>query len=204
MERAIPESVAAAVSSWLRWLPRWEPGTHRGRTRPCALCLGNPMLATGGLGSDVPHAVTHALATRLKRISDRVVEDYTARNLPLLESELRPVADADRSADPAFDGLPLDPEPEPGAPFLFTFAQFTVPDTPPPERPPLSDAAKQALRAELRLADECGRHATGLMVLALGEHAAAIRAAIERFVEPQIDALLAELAQELDAPPGSW
>lgn len=162
------------------------------------------MLAAAGLGSDVPHTVTHALATRLKRISDRVVEDYTSRNLPLLESELRPGTTRERGDDPEFDGLPLDPEPEPGVPFLFTFAQFEVPDAPPPERPPLSDAAKQALRAELRLADECGRHVTGLMVMALREQVAPIHAAIERFVEPQIDALLAELAQELDAPPGAW
>lgn len=209
MERAIPEGVWAAVASWLRWVPRWEPGTHRGRTKPCPLCLGNPMLAAAGLSADVPHAVAHALATRLKRISDRTVEEYTSRNLPLLESELRgsslpSTPGSAEQSDPEHEGLELDPEPEPGVPFLFTFAELREPTLPAINRPPLSDAAKQALRAELRLADECGRHTTGLIALALAEHRDVIQAALATHVEPQIDALLAELAEELNSPPSTW
>src|SRR6185312_16688269 len=77
-----------SVDAWLRWLPRWEPATHRGRVAPCRRCFGSPILSAAGLGADVPHAVQHGLSTRIKTIVDHAVAEYTARNLPMLQTEL--------------------------------------------------------------------------------------------------------------------
>ena len=49
MERSLETQVDQAVESWLRWLPRWEPATHRGRVAPCRRCLGSPVLSAAGL-----------------------------------------------------------------------------------------------------------------------------------------------------------
>ncbi|MCS4277643.1 hypothetical protein M2390_002852 [Mycetocola sp. BIGb0189] len=209
MDRTLEDRVAAAVRSWGRWVPRWQPGDSRARTRPCRLCLGSPLLRQAGLDADVPHAVGHALATRLKRITDAEVASYTDRNLPTLSAELSHAEDRARVAyrpqeglDPEFEGLPLDPEPEPGAPFLFTIeglARQSARDMPAP--PPLSEEAKAALRTEIRLADECGQHATALISRVLEGHRQEIRGVLARYVEPQIQALLADLQRELDFPP---
>ena len=49
--------------------------------------------------------------------------------------------------EPEFEGLPLDPEPQPGAPFLFTISGLAEEaDAGIPALPPLSDEAKAALR----------------------------------------------------------
>lgn len=201
--------MAAAVRSWGRWVPRWRPGESRARTRPCRLCLGSPLLGQAGLDADVPHAVGHALATRLKRITDSEVAVYTDRNLPTLAAELNRAEDRARRSyrpqeglDPEFEGLPLDPDPEPDAPFLFTLAglaQESTRELPPPA--PLSEEAKAALRTEIRLADECGQHAVALIGRALVSHRPEISATLDRYVEPQIQALLADLQRELDVPP---
>ena len=122
----------------------------------------------------------HGLSTRIKTIVDHAVAEYTARNLPMLQRELDQQAARNRARsyrpadglDPEFDGLPLDPEPVPGAPFLFTIAGMAdeaVADLPP--LPPLSDEAKVALRQEVALADEyanmVGREICGILLLSL-------------------------------------
>ncbi len=201
--------VSQAVDAWLRWLPRWEPATHRGRVAPCRRCIGPPVLSAAGLGSDVPHAVQHGLSTRLKTIVDHAVADYTALNLPILQGELDHQAARNRARayrpdenlDPEFEGLPLDPEPVPGAPFLFTISGLAdEADAEVPSLPPLSDDAKAALRVELKLADDyanmIGRE---ICTLLLG-HRTRIRAAVSQHVEPQVEALLEELTRSLDAP----
>jgi hypothetical protein len=129
MAEQIEGRVSSAVDAWLRWLPRWRVGTARGRTRPCRVCLGSPVATAAGFDHDVPHAVQHALLNRMRQIVDDDVDEYTARNLPLVTRELR-LAEAreargyrpDEGLDPEFQGLDLDPEPEPGQPFLFTLA----------------------------------------------------------------------------------
>ncbi|MET1042517.1 MAG: spermidine/putrescine ABC transporter substrate-binding protein, partial [Microbacteriaceae bacterium] len=83
MDRSLDTRVSQAVDAWLRWLPRWQPSTHRGRTRLCRRCFGSPIMAAVGLDHDVPHAVQHGLSTRVKSIVDDIVDDYTQRNLPL-------------------------------------------------------------------------------------------------------------------------
>ncbi len=209
MERSLETQVSQAVEAWLRWLPRWTPATHRGRVAPCRRCLGSPILAAAGIGADVPHAVQHGLSTRVKTIVDRHVSRYTELNLPMLQTELdqqqarnrarsyRP----DEGLEPEHEGMPLDPDPVPGAPFLFTIeglASEAAQEV--PSLPPLSDDAKAALRQEVALADEyanmIGREVCALLLA----HRLRIQEAIEAFVEPQIETMLAELTQSLDAP----
>lgn len=145
----------------------------------------------------------------MKTIVDRAVATYTSRNLPMLQAELDNQAERNRArryrpADdlaPEFEGMPLDPDPVPGAPFLFTIsglAEEANEDV--PALPPLSEDAKQALRQEVTLADDyanmIGREVCGMLY----SHRLRIRESVEQFVEPQIEAMLAELAQALDAP----
>ncbi|KHK99534.1 spermidine/putrescine ABC transporter substrate-binding protein [Microbacterium mangrovi] len=209
MERSLETQVSQAVDAWLRWLPRWQPATHRGRSAPCRLCFGSPVLSAAGLGADVPHGVQHGLSTRVKTIVDHAVSDYTARNLPMLQAELDQQATRNRARsyrpseglDPEFEGMPLDPDPEPGAPFLFTIAGLAAEaDADVPALPPLSAEAKAALRQEVGLADDyanmIGREVCGILL----HHRLRIQEAVAEFVEPQIEALLAELTQSLDAP----
>lgn len=162
-----------------------------------------------GLDDDTPHGVQHGLSTRIKTIVDQRVATYTANNLPLLQSELDQQAARNNARSyrpredltPEFEGLPLDPEPEPGAPFLFTIAGFeqeAAQDAPP--LPPLSTEAKQALRHEVRLADAFANDIGGEVCRILETHRSRIRAAVAEFVDPQIDAMLKELTTSLDAP----
>jgi len=209
VERSLDTQVNQAVDAWLRWLPRWEPATHRGRAAPCRRCLGSPVLAAAGLAGDVPHGVQHGLSTRIKTIVDRAVAEYTALNLPMLQSELDQQAERNRARsyrpaeglDPEFEGLPLDPDPVPGAPFLFTIEGLAnEAEEEVPSLPPLSEEAKAALRQEVGLADEyanlVGREVCGLLL----QHRLRIQAAVAEYVEPQIEALLADLTRQLDAP----
>lgn len=209
VERSLDTQVSQAVDAWLRWVPRWEPATHRGRVAPCRRCLGSPILSAAGLGADVPHGVQHGLSTRIKTIVDHAVAEYTSRNLPMLQAELDQQAARNRARsyrpteglDPEFEGLPLDPDPLPGAPFLFTLAGLaSEEEAQVPNLPPLSEAAKAALRREVALADEyanlIGREVCGILL----HHRLRIHAAVVEFVEPQIEAMLADLAQTLDAP----
>lgn len=213
MERGVDGMVGSAVDAWIRWLPRWKPPTHRVRTRVCTRCLGSPVLAAAGIDTDVPHAVQHALASRMKTIVDRLVDDYTERNLPLLARELAQTEDRknrryrpERGLDPEYDGLQLDPDPVPDEPFLFTLAELAEDGEVPESMRPveLSDEEKQALRTEIRLADECAVHAGRLVCLALQQHRMRIRQAVAEVVEPQIAAMMASLSENLDAPLSGW
>ncbi len=209
MERSLETQVDLAVEAWLRWVPRWEPATHRGRIAPCRRCLGSPILSAAGISGNVPHGVQHGLSTRIKTIVDHAVAEYTARNLPMLQAELDQQAARNRSRSyrpseglaPEFEGLPLDPDPVPGAPFLFTIAGLADAESVElPPLPPLSDEAKAALRQEVGLADEyanmVGREICGILL----RHRLTVQAAISQHVEPQIEALLAELTDSLDSP----
>lgn len=201
--------VDQAVEAWLRWVPRWEPATHRGRMAPCRRCLGSPVLSAVGIGSNVPHGVQHGLSTRIKTVVDHAVAEYTAKNLPMLQAELDQQAARNRARsyrpsedlDPEFEGMPLDPDPVPGAPFLFTIAGLADQEAAElPPLPPLSADAKVALRQEVALADDyanmIGREICGMLL----RHRLAVQSAISQYVEPQIEALLAELTQSLDSP----
>ncbi|WP_243229780.1 spermidine/putrescine ABC transporter substrate-binding protein [Microbacterium sp. CIAB417] len=209
MERSLETQVDQAVEAWLRWVPRWEPATHRGRVAPCRRCLGSPVLSAVGIGGNVPHGVQHGLSTRIKTIVDHAVADYTAQNLPMLQRELDQQAARNRARSyrpgedlaPEFEGMPLDPDPIPGAPFLFTIAGLADQEAAElPPLPPLTDEAKAALRQEVTLADEyanlVGREICGILL----RHRLAVQAAISQYVEPQIEAMLEELTRSLDAP----
>jgi len=209
MEQTIDGRVRSAVDAWLRWLPRWEVGDGRGRTKLCRTCFGSPVAKAAGFDADVPHAVQHALLQRLKRIVDDEVAHYTERNLPLLRKELgaidrRKAARPYRPTEglpPEYEGLELDPDPEPGSPFLFTIAELAAqePAEPQPELPPLSEAAKEALRSEVALADGCATSTGFAICAALEPHREQLAQAIRRHVEPQVQALLDELTRELFA-----
>ncbi|QAY60234.1 spermidine/putrescine ABC transporter substrate-binding protein [Microbacterium protaetiae] len=209
MERSLETQVSRAVDAWLRWLPRWEPATHRGRVAVCRRCFGSPVLSAAGVGSDVPHGVQHGLSIRIKAIIDRAVAEYTARNLPMLQAELDQQAERNRARsyrpgeglDPEFEGMPLDPEPMPGAPFLFTLAGMAdEADAEIPALPPLSEEAKTALRQEVGLADEYANMVGREVCTILLSHRLRIQSAIAEFVEPQVAALLEDLTRSLDAP----
>lgn len=210
MAATIEERVTVAVDAWLRWVPGWRPGTHSGRARLCRRCTGSPILAASGLAGDVPHQVTHALVSRMQRIIDRRVDEFTEAELPSLRAELAgdeiwKVGGYDPSAglDPEFDGIDPDPEPaDAGQPFLFTLsglAEETKPEPPLP-RPPLRAEEKQRLRHEIELADRCAEDAGRAVCFALTSHRARIEAAIARFVEPQVRAMLEELSRTLEPP----
>ena len=168
------------------------------------------MLIAAGLGHDVPHQVTHALTSRMQRIIDRGVDEFTERELPLLHAELTgeelwssggydPVA----GLEPEYDGIDPDPEPADGTqPFLFTLAGLAEearPEAPLP-RPPLTARERQILAAEIERADDCAEHIGRELCLALVSHRPRITAAVERFVEPQVQALLDELSRNLEPP----
>ncbi|XPP27842.1 MAG: spermidine/putrescine ABC transporter substrate-binding protein [Leucobacter sp.] len=206
---SIPERVAAGVDAWLRWLPSWQPGTHRGRSRMCRRCTGSPLLVAAGIAGEVPHQVAHALTSRMQRIIDRVVDDYTERELPTLHAELtgeqlwqtggfEPAA----GLDPEYDGVDLDPETDDEQPFLFTMAELAEQSRPEPPlpRPPLSAEEKQRLRREIELADRYAEDAGQQLCFALAEHRPRIQAAVQRFVEPQIQGMLEELSKHLEPP----
>jgi len=205
----IDGQVRTAVDLWLRWLPRWQIGSARPRTRICRRCMGSPIATAAGFGPDVPHPVQHALIGRVSTIVEDAVDDYTARNLPLLKRELDRSDARKRTAgyqpadglSPEFQGLDIDPEPEPGAPFLFTLAELTgtgAESSAP--REPLSDEAKAALHREIALSDECARTPGTAVCLALVDHRERIAEAVERLVEPQIAALVSDMFAGLDGP----
>ena len=203
--------VIAAIESWMRWLPSWQPGSHRTRARVCRRCVGSPIVAAAQIQDDVPHQVTHALVARMQRIIDTTVDEYTERNLPHLHAELTSSAEWHASSGyrpaeglpPEFDGLDVDPLPHSDdQPFLFTLAELARDTAAPPPlpRPPLTPEEKHSLRQEIELADQCALETGQTVCFAVAEHSARIRAAIGRFVEPQIQQLLNELSQALESP----
>ncbi|WP_105033355.1 spermidine/putrescine ABC transporter substrate-binding protein [Cryobacterium aureum] len=141
-------------------------------------------------------------------------------------SERRESAQAYRPSEglePELRGLDLDPQPAADAPYLFTFSELADQQTPeiqptppsPAEQelqvelpapapfdslPPLSPKEKAALKAEMALADEFATQ-VGLRVCAqLAQQKPRLLAAIAEFVEPQVQALLADLESTLDSP----
>ena len=81
--------------------------------------------------------------------------------------------------EPEFEGLPLDPEPQPGAPFLFTISGLAEEaDAGIPALPPLSDEAKAALRQEVGLADDYANMVGREVCTILLHHRLRIQAAI--------------------------
>ncbi|MCB1273095.1 MAG: spermidine/putrescine ABC transporter substrate-binding protein [Leucobacter sp.] len=203
------DRVAGAVDAWLRWVPGWQPGTHRGRSRMCRRCTGSPVLQAAGIEGSVPHQVAHALTSRMQRIIDRAVDEYTERELPHLQAELSGEQlwntggyEPGAGLDPEYDGLDLDPDTDDEQPFLFTLAglaEETRPEPPLP-RPPLSAEEKRQLVREIELADRFADDAGRQLCFAITEHRDRIRAAVERFVEPQIQAMLEELSRHLEPP----
>jgi len=165
-------------------------------------------MAAAGLDTNVPHAVQHAMAMRVKLVIDASVEEYTELNLPLLSREMKLTEERKAAAsykpteglEPEYEGLDLDPPPAPGAPYLFTFAELAEDgpaDAAPPPPPPLTAEEKAAIRVELKLADDyaiqVGRRACAELV----QHRERIVAAVAEFVEPQVQALLADLDNSL-------
>ena len=223
MDRSIESRVNHEVENWLRWIIRWRPATHRGRARLCRQCFGSPIISSAGLAVDVPHAVQHALSMRMKIVIDASVDEYTELNLPMLAHELnlserRESAQAFRPAeglDPEFRGLDLDPQPAADAPYLFTFSELAdqqpldpqpaptpsltpSASTPADPLPPLTAEEKVALKAEMQLADQFATQ-VGLRVCAqLAHERPRLLAAIAQYVEPQVQALLADLESTLD------
>lgn len=209
MRDPIEDRVDAGVDAWLRWLPSWTPGTHRGRARMCRRCTGSPVLAAAGIAGEVPHQVAHALSSRMQRIIDKAVDDYTERELPALHAELSGEQlwhtagfEPGAGLDPEYDGLDLDPEAEGDQPFLFTMAELAEQSRPEPPlpRPPLSAEEKQRLVREIELADTFAEDAGQRLCFALSAHRPRIEAAVQRFVEPQIQSLLEELSKHLEPP----
>lgn len=206
----VEERVTSAVDAWLRWVPSWSPGSHKGRSRVCRRCTGSPILTAAGISAEVPHAVIHALTSRMQRIIDKGVDEFTEAELPLLHAELTgadlwdsggydPIA----GLEPEFDGLDPDPEPADGSqPFLFTLAGLAEEARPEPPlpRPPLTAEERRDLAAQIELADERADSIGRELCFALTEHRARIQAAIGRFVEPQVRALLDDLSRNLEPP----
>ena len=212
MGGSIELRVSQQVDDWLNWLPRWRPGTHRGRSRLCRTCFGSPVIAAAGLATDVPHAVQHALAMRLKHLIDAEVDEFTETHLPLLLREIRLNEERKQAAltyrpaedlDPAYTGLDLDPPAPPDAPYLFTFAELARPEASvalPVDPPPLTDEEKAAIRAEVTRADEHAALVGGRVCAELSRHRERMRSAVTEFVEPWVIALLADLDTALDSP----
>ncbi len=207
---SLEAQVGAAVDAWLQWVPKWVPAAHRGRPRLCRRCTGSPIVVASGISADTPHQVKHALVSRMQRIIDRAVDQYTSEHLPMLQSELTgadlwktdgydPVA----GLDPEFDGIDPDPEPdESGQPFLFTLGGLAEETRPEPTlpRPPLSESEKQQLRREVELADRQASSVGNEVCFALLTHQSRIRGAIARFIEPQVQAMLDDLSKHLEQP----
>jgi len=82
---------------------------------------------------------------------------------------------------------------------LAGLAADTQPEPPLP-RPPLSAEEKRRLRQEIELADAHAENTGRTLCLALVNHRGRIRAAITRFVEPQVQSMLDELSRHLEPP----
>ncbi|MDO4241413.1 MAG: spermidine/putrescine ABC transporter substrate-binding protein [Microbacteriaceae bacterium] len=203
------QAVAQAVASWLRWVAGWQPGRQRVRSGVCRRCTGSPLTVAAGLSPEVPHQVRHALVMRVQRVIDARVDALVAAHLPVLHAELEHSKtwsvfgfDPRAGLDPEYDTAVLDPEPLNAAePFLFTleeFAEVSPQDVLP--QPPLSQAEKQHLRAEMARADEFAAAAGREACFALAAHKQQVSDVVKRFVDPQISRLLADLSLHLESP----
>ena len=208
--RTVEGDVADAIAAWLRWVPKWAPPVHKGRARICRRCIGSPLIGAAGIPDATPHQVTHALIARMQKIIDRRVDEFTEAALPALYAELQgaeawsaPGYDPLAGLEPEFDGIDPDPEPgDDGQPFLFTMGELAEQDrgSAALPRPPMTPAERDALRQELIVADRVAVDTGNAVCAALVTHRPDVRAAIARFVEPQVEALLEELAKHLEPP----
>lgn len=212
MEEAIEDSVAQAVELWLRWLPKWQPSTGMTRNRVCGKCIGSPLAQAAGIENWVPHGVQHALIMRLKKIIDARIDRYIEQNLPMMHGELLydetrrkklPYRPAD-GLDPEYQGLELDPPSDPEQPFLFTLTELAdqlaseVPQAPPRT---ITPEHRAALIREIELSDQESRRIGNEICMVLLTYQPVIKTAVDEQIEPQIAELLAELSNELSAPP---
>ena len=117
----------------------------------------------------------------MKGIIDAAVDDYTARNLPMLHREIRLAEErksrrpyrAGEGLDPEFLGLDLDPEPVPDQPFLFTLSGLEADAAAEANEPaprPFTMEEKEALREEVRLADEFAKQLGRRICVELAQH----------------------------------
>ncbi|MGB3413690.1 MAG: spermidine/putrescine ABC transporter substrate-binding protein [Microbacteriaceae bacterium] len=214
MTRSLETEVRLQVDAWLRWLPKWHPGSGLSRARICRKCTGSPFLKVTDLADNAPHAVQHALVMRMNKILADGVDEYVEKNLPLMRQELE--LDEQRKKqlpyrpseglDPEYEGLELDPPALPGEPYLFTLSELAsdLASTIPQAKPGfLSPELKRALRLELELSDQFTRDLGNQLCTHLKEHRSRIDRAVQVFVEPQISAMMAELSAELSFPPSS-
>jgi len=131
--------------------------------------------------------------------------------------------------EPEFRGLDLDPQPATDAPYLFTFSDLadldplvsppvapgnaapdsndapdpnepSAPTAAPEPLPPLTPEEKAALRVEIGLADEFATQVGQRVCAQLRQQQSRLLAAIALYVEPQVQALLADLESTLDSP----
>ncbi|GAA3895839.1 hypothetical protein GCM10022381_41700 [Leifsonia kafniensis] len=240
MGRSIESRVSQEVDAWLRWLPRWTPGTHPGRSRLCRRCFGSLIVVSAGLARDVPHAVQHALNMRMMLLIEELVDGFIERNLPLVLRDIKQNEERkaqkpfrpEEGLDPEYEGLDLDPAPVDGAPYLFTFGELAAAeelaekqekekaaaddalwsaasfetDAPAPDRV-LTRAeinalydADDAVRAELERANNYSTRVGRKICAELEAEQERILAGVAEFIEPQVQALLADLDKALDSP----
>ncbi|BDZ55499.1 hypothetical protein GCM10025870_25720 [Agromyces marinus] len=91
----------------------------------------------------------------------------------------------------------------PGEPFLFTLQGLeadAAAEAAEPAPRPFTPDEKEALRGEVRLADDFAKQLGRRVCAELARHRQRIANAVERLVEPQVAELLADLDRELDAP----
>lgn len=208
--RTVEQDVADAIAAWMRWIPRWEPPVHRGRARICRRCTGSPLIHAAGIPEATPHQVTHALVSRMQKIIDRRVDEFTEAALPALYAELQGAEawaaggyDPRAGLAPEFEGL--DPDPEPGdaaQPFLFTMGELAeqARGSAHLPRPPLTREEREQLHKDLAVADRVAGDTGRAVCAALVAYRSEVSAAIARFVEPQVEALLEQLAKHLEPP----
>ena len=91
----------------------------------------------------------------------------------------------------------------PDQPFLFTLTGLeadTAAEANEPAPRPFTMEEKEALREEVRLADEFAKQLGRRICVELAQHRERIGFAVVAYVEPQVEELLADLDRELDAP----
>lgn len=149
------------------------------------------------------------MSSRMQRIIDRAVDEFTERELPTLHAELSGEAiwnaggfEPAEGLDPEYDGLDLDPESDESQPYLFTMAELVEQSRPEPAlpRPPLSPEEKRRITHEIELADRHAHDVGQRVCFALAGHRPRIEAAVQRFVEPQVREMLEELTRGLEQP----
>jgi len=130
-----------------------------------------------------------------------------------LDLDPQPAADAPylftfgELAEPASSVVPPSVDPANAPPLNATPLNATPPNAPPPDAPvapaplpALSAEEKAALTTEIRLADEFATQVGRRVCSELTEQQPRLLAAVAEHVEPQVQALLADLESTLDSP----